>query len=108
MSHQPNVTIRIVPFRHGMYPRLRVPYVLFEFPDPQDEDILYIENPQGEMIIREATPEEEGSVTPIAYMEVFFQLEQLARKDETPSMIDSVLTGLPTAELDEELSRASA
>jgi Domain of unknown function (DUF5753) len=109
MADRPNITLRIVPFRSGMYPRLRVTYVLFEFPDPQDENILYIENEEGEMIVRETLPEEGGQVTPIAYLESFFQLEQLARKDDTQKMIDTALADLPTEELDEEdLSSAPA
>jgi len=95
MARRPNVNLRIVPFSYGIYPRLRVPYVLFEFPDPQDEDILYIENPQGEMVFREAGPEEEGNVTPVAYLEGFFQLEQIARREDAAEMIDSALAALP-------------
>jgi hypothetical protein len=102
MADRPNITLRIVPFSSGMYPRLRVPYVLFEFPDPQDESILYIENEQGEMIVRETTPEEGGQVTPIAYLEAFFQLEQLARKDDAPKMIDATLAEFPAEELDKD------
>jgi len=98
LAQRPKITIRIMPFSQGMYPRLRVPYVLFEFPDPLDEDILYIENPQGEMIVREAATEEASNVTPVVYLEVFFQLEQLARQEGSMSMIDSALADLPRAE----------
>lgn len=91
-----DVTVRVVPYRHGMYP-LRVPYVLFEFPDPGDEDILFIENPQGDMLIREASPGEEDAGTPVSYLEVFFQLEQIAKRQDTPILLDAALASLPHA-----------
>jgi transcriptional regulator with XRE-family HTH domain len=98
IASRPNVTVRIMPFDAGMYPRLRVAYVLLEFPDPEDEDILYIENPQGEMIIREGIPEEtEGEATPVTYLGVFWQLEQTARKENTPGIVQDAIDKLPVA-----------
>jgi transcriptional regulator with XRE-family HTH domain len=98
VSTRPNITVRIMPFVEGIYPRLRVPYVLFEFPLPEDEDILFIENPQGDMIIREGSPEEESEITPVVYLGVFWQLEQRARIDNTVPMIDDALAKLPADE----------
>lgn len=88
-AQQPNITIRIVPFSHGMYPRLRVPYVLFEFSDPDDEDILFIENPQGDMIVREAEPGDPDDMNPVSFLEVFFQLEQIAKREDSLPMLES-------------------
>ena len=95
-----NIIIRIIPFTVGMYPRLRVPYVLFEFPEANDEDVLYIENPQGEMLIRENSPEEEEAMTPIVYLGVFWQLEQIGRRGQATGIIEDALAGL--AGLEEE------
>ena len=94
VATRPNVTIRIVPFTQGLYPRLRVPYVLFEFPDPEDEGVLYIENPRGEMIIREHAADEEDEITPMVYLGIFFQLEQVARKEDAAAMLDAAIRGL--------------
>lgn len=91
---QPNVSIRIVPFEKGVYPRFRVPYVLFEFPDPEDEDVLYVEDPLGELLIRENTPEEKGKITPVDYLGFFWSIEQIARREDTPVMIDDALEAL--------------
>jgi transcriptional regulator with XRE-family HTH domain len=92
-AERPNVTVRIAPFSYGVYPRLRESYIIFEFPAPEDEDILYIENPQGEMIgdmiIREAAPDEAADVNPVNYTEVFFELEQIARREDAIPMIDA-------------------
>ncbi|MEN3361823.1 MAG: hypothetical protein V7637_5805 [Mycobacteriales bacterium] len=87
----PNVTVRILPFSAGLYPRLRVAYVLFEFPEPENEDVLSIENPQGDMVVREASPGEPGDVNPVSYLEIFFQLEQLAPKERADELIDTAV-----------------
>jgi len=92
-AQRPNVTLRVMPFERGIYPRLRVPYVLFEFPEPADEDVLYLESPQGQMIIREGAQEEEQEgMTPVAYLGVFWQLEQSAHKEDAPRMIERALS----------------
>ena len=91
MADLPNVNIRIVPFSAGMYPRLRVPYVIFEFADSEEESILHLENPLGDYIIREDSPEDRDRVDPITYLGVFWQLEQLARKEDLPGMVDAAI-----------------
>lgn len=95
VAEYPNVTIRIVPFTAGMYRRLLMPYVLLEFPDPEDEDILYLEREVAH-ILREDSPEEQGT-GPAHYLEVFWQLEQLARKENYAGMLDDALAGLERA-----------
>jgi transcriptional regulator with XRE-family HTH domain len=88
---KPNTTVRVVPFSQGLYPAMRVGYVMFEFPDAEDENILYIENPRGEMIIRESSPEEEDEGTSVKYLEIFWELEQLAPKERAPAAIDDAI-----------------
>jgi len=92
-----NVTLRIVPFSAGMYPRLRVPYVLFEFPDPEDEDVLFLENPLGEVIVRENAPGEKDKVDPVNYLGIFWQIEQIAPRDDAIGMLDEALADLERA-----------
>jgi len=94
IAELPNVAVRILPFSAGLYPRLRVAYVLFEFADPENEDVLSIENPQGDMVVREASPSEPSDVNPVNYLEIFFQLEQLAPRERADELIDLALTRL--------------
>jgi hypothetical protein len=94
LAESPNMVIRIVPFVQGMYPRLRVPYVLFEFSEPEDGDVLYIENPQGEYIIREDSPEEEVRDSTANYLAAFWKLEQIARREDTSSLLQHAITEL--------------
>jgi transcriptional regulator with XRE-family HTH domain len=97
IAERPNITIRIVPFEHGMYPRIRLSYVLFEFPDTNDPDILYIEQPLGELVIREDSPEEEKQERPIAHLEYFWDIEQIAHSENTPGLLQDAISRLSTA-----------
>jgi len=44
LNSRPNIDIRILPFGMGPHVGLQGPYVLLEFPDPEDLDVLYLEN----------------------------------------------------------------
>jgi transcriptional regulator with XRE-family HTH domain len=91
MSAYPNVTIRVIPFSVGLYPRSQVPYVLLEFPDPEDEGVLYLKNPVGELILRESSPGERDNTDPVSYLGSFWQLEQLARSGDFAPLVESIL-----------------
>jgi transcriptional regulator with XRE-family HTH domain len=92
-----NVTIRVVPFSAGIYPRLQVPYVLFEFPDDEDEDVLYLESPLGQHIIREDSPEELDTIGPKYFLEVFWKLELRAAQADFADIVDDALAQLERA-----------
>jgi hypothetical protein len=70
---RPNVTIEIVPFSAGTHPGLRGPFVIVEFPDPGDDDVLYLEA-RGDLVRGGISEEEEVS----AQREVFEQLRELS------------------------------
>ena len=57
VADMPNVTIETIPFAAGLLPGLQAPFVIYEFPDAADDDVLYLESPRGDLIIREK-PEE--------------------------------------------------
>jgi transcriptional regulator with XRE-family HTH domain len=88
VEDHPNVTIRIVPFARGMYSHQQVAYWLFEFSNPEDEYILYVENPQqGEYIVRESSPEQADTHSPVRYLEVFYGLEQIVSRQDTLDLL---------------------
>jgi hypothetical protein len=72
MATRPNVTIEVVPFRAGFHPGLQGSFVIHEFPDPADDDVLYLESPQGELISRD-DPD-----LILHYREVFEELRALS------------------------------
>jgi transcriptional regulator with XRE-family HTH domain len=94
LSEHENITLRIVQFEQGLYRRQRLPYWLFEFPDPEDGDVLYVENPRGEYFIRESSPEEEEVGSTVHYLEVFWELEQIARREDTPALLQDAIKRL--------------
>lgn len=57
VSEMPKVTLEVVPFTSGAYLGLQGPFMLFEFPDPADDDVLFLENPRGDYLTRD-DPEE--------------------------------------------------
>lgn len=89
-----NVTIRVVPFSAGVYPRLCMPFVLFTVPELDDGDVLYLEGPFGELVVRESGPDRSDGACPAAYLHSFRRMEQLARPDDLSVAIDRVLAGL--------------
>jgi len=44
-SEKSTVTIEVVPFSAGAHPGMQGPFMLFEFPDAEDDDALYLEGP---------------------------------------------------------------
>jgi hypothetical protein len=93
LAGEPHIHIHLIRFDRGMYPRMRTSYVIFEFPEPDDEDVLYVENATGELIVREnqSTDDEHG---PVGYMKTFLGLELLAPLEETPGLIQAAIQRL--------------
>lgn len=43
-AKQPNVTIQIVPFSRGVHPATDGPFVLVDFPDPSEPNVVYVDS----------------------------------------------------------------
>lgn len=85
----PNVSIRIVPFSLGAYPALRGPFELLEFDDPVDTSMVFLENPDGDALIKD-NPE-----VVLAYLDLFLRLEKLVPgPEETNAMIDGIISAM--------------
>jgi transcriptional regulator with XRE-family HTH domain len=85
MAKLPNVTIQIVPFRAGLHPGMKGPFEVVEFDDTPDENIVFVEEQNGNFISDE--PKETGS-----YIEAFRRIRE---KSLSPS--DSISRLLETA-----------
>lgn len=96
IAEYPHVSIRVIPFSAGAYQRPGIPYTLFEFPDPEDEHVLYLENPLGSFIVGENFLSGRQKVSPINYLEIFWRLEQISRREDLPRCVDRVLSDLDT------------
>ncbi len=74
VAEKPNVTIDVVPFSAGIRYGMRASFVVLEFPDAADDDVLYREDVEGGLVIREDRKEIQD------YREIFDDLERTALK----------------------------
>jgi transcriptional regulator with XRE-family HTH domain len=56
-ADMPNITVEVVPFTAGLLPGLQAPFVIHEFSDEADDELLYLESPRGDVINRDAAAE---------------------------------------------------
>ncbi len=49
-SDMPNVTVEVVPFTAGLVPGLQAPFVIHEFLDAADDEVLYLESSHGDRL----------------------------------------------------------
>jgi hypothetical protein len=56
-ADMPNVEVEVVPFAAGLVPGLQAPFVIHEFSDVSDDDVLYLESPRGDVLSRDDTEE---------------------------------------------------
>jgi hypothetical protein len=83
-----NVTIQVVPFIKGAHPGLTGPFVILEFADEQDDDVLFVENSRGDMISRD----EHEELAPTR--QALDRLRDISRKD-LESVIDEIVEDMP-------------
>ena len=50
LAGRPRITIEVVPFSAGAHEGMQGSFIIQEFPDPNDDDVLYLEGPEGELI----------------------------------------------------------
>jgi hypothetical protein len=95
---QENVTIAVIPFTAGFYRSIRVPFVVFEFSQPEDQAVLYLEYPNKEQIVREDVPAADGETgsgpAPPTYLEIFAELQQFTSRETTQAILQSALESL--------------
>jgi hypothetical protein len=72
LAGRPNVTIEIVPFSAGLHRGMLEPFLILEFPDPEDSDVLFSESSRDIIV----SHDEVGEIT--GYREVFEQLRSIS------------------------------
>jgi transcriptional regulator with XRE-family HTH domain len=50
LAGRPRITIEVLPFSAGAHEGMQGSFVIQEFPDPNDDDVLYQEGPEGDLI----------------------------------------------------------
>jgi transcriptional regulator with XRE-family HTH domain len=88
-SSADHITLWVVPFSAGAHPGLRGPFVVLEFAEAGDDDLVFLEHATGDTTTRD-NPEETGP-----YLEVFYALERVAlSEDDSVALIDEVMKEL--------------
>jgi transcriptional regulator with XRE-family HTH domain len=86
---RPHITVEVVPFTAGLVPGLQAPFVIHEFSDAADDELLYLESPQGDML-RENDPD-----AFLRYREDFERLRQASLGPQgTIDFLREVVAGL--------------
>jgi transcriptional regulator with XRE-family HTH domain len=72
LASRDNVTIEVVPFSAGINHGMQGPFIVLEFPEAEDDDVLYLESTRGDLINRD-DPEEI-----LVYREIFEELRHMS------------------------------
>jgi transcriptional regulator with XRE-family HTH domain len=72
LAEKPNVTIEVLPFTAGIHQGMRGSFVVLEFPNTADDDMLYVEDARGGLLNR-TDPEEI-----LAFSEIFERLRDVS------------------------------
>ena len=84
MSKHPSVSIQVLPLSLGAHAGLNGPFVHLEFPAQDDPDVIFVENPLGDMLSRD-NPDLTAT-----FRERFWKLEDVAtRRDGFEKFIRS-------------------
>ena len=85
LTEHPTLSLQILPFSQGPHFGMKGSFAVLEFPDPEDDDLLFVESGRTSMATREDADEV------ARYKEAFFGLEDLAI---SPSTVNSFLSGV--------------
>jgi hypothetical protein len=55
VSHEPNVTVQVLPFSMGAHPGILGQYAVLEFPEESDSSVVYIEGVTSDLYLEKAT-----------------------------------------------------
>ncbi|MBM9509040.1 helix-turn-helix domain-containing protein [Actinacidiphila acididurans] len=87
VNELPNVKVMIAPFSAGIYAQFRSPYVLFEFPNSEDDMVAYLETPDGQVLFSEKAPGYKGENRPTDYLDAFIQVEKTVAVEATENFL---------------------
>ncbi|MFD0304620.1 Scr1 family TA system antitoxin-like transcriptional regulator [Streptomyces sp. NPDC127119] len=76
VNEMPNVTVLIAPFSAGIYRQFRTTYILFQFPEDEDEMVAYLENSNGDVIFSEKALGRTSQHRPTDYLDDFWEVER--------------------------------
>lgn len=89
LGERPDLHLRVVPFARGAHMGLKGSFVILEFPEPEDDDLLFIESGYQSVASRDDASEVSY------YRKAYFDLESSALSEaETLQLIDQARRGM--------------
>jgi transcriptional regulator with XRE-family HTH domain len=85
LASRDNLTIEMVPFSAGINHGMKRPFVVLEFPEAEDDDVLHLENARGDLF-NQSDPEEI-----IVYREIFEELRHISLGEGTVEFLRGLL-----------------
>ncbi|QNP71542.1 helix-turn-helix domain-containing protein [Streptomyces roseirectus] len=93
LNEMENVTVKVAPFTSGIYPQFRSPYVLFQFPEEEEDLVAYLEKPDGQVLLSERSAfTGAGTPEPSDYLDDFWHVERYVAVDLEEEFL---MRGLP-------------
>jgi transcriptional regulator with XRE-family HTH domain len=89
LDAKPHINIYVIPFASGIHLGLLGPFVILEFPEPGDDDLLFIESGRKARATRSAQSEIKR------YKRIFWGLESVIDRRPLGEVVDHVLRDLP-------------
>lgn len=90
LAQHSHITIQILPLTFGAHLGLSGPFIILEFPWPDDDDLLFLENG------RQAYTTRDDAAELVRYKKEFFRLESAATtEEEFVRRVDQALEDLP-------------
>lgn len=85
LAARPKVTIEVVPFSAGLHPGMLEQFLIVEFPDPEDSNVLFVETSRDIMISHHEAGEISG------YLEAFEHLRSISLgPDDTLAYLENI------------------
>ena len=90
ISRRSNVHLQVAPFSAGLHVGMRGPFVILELPiEEDDNNILYFENPRGDVVVREDQEEIRS------YLAQFYDLQkESVPEEEIDAFLERVVSDL--------------
>jgi transcriptional regulator with XRE-family HTH domain len=88
VSGAPNITLQVIPFGAGAHPGMAGQFILLEFPDRMDADLIYIDSMAGDLFL-----DNEADVRRYRSMFDMLVAMALSPKDSTALIADSMEGG---------------
>jgi hypothetical protein len=84
-ARKPHIHLRVLTFDSGVHPSMLGPFVVLEFPNPDDDDVLYLEGWNNEVVVRDGL----GRIR--QYKTIFAELETMAApEDEFADIVQAI------------------